>query len=48
VDACEQGGQKHDFFVDVINGWPLSKMIFNPSNSHKVYLSRCVVINLFN
>jgi len=24
VDACGQGegGQKHDFFVDVINGWP--------------------------
>jgi len=26
VDACGQGeggGQKRDFFVDVINGWPL-------------------------
>jgi len=24
VDACRQGrGQKPDFFVDIINGWPL-------------------------
>ena len=28
VDACGQGegGQKRDFFVDVINGWPLSSV----------------------
>ena len=27
VDACGQGeGQKRDFFVDVINGWPLRSM----------------------
>jgi len=23
VDACGQGRSKPDFFVDVINGWPL-------------------------
>ena len=28
VDACGQGGggSKRDFFVDVINGWPLIKL----------------------
>ena len=23
ADACGQGDKKQDFFVDVINGWPL-------------------------
>ena len=28
MDACGQGegGQKRDFFVDVINGWPLTEL----------------------
>ena len=26
----EEGGQKRDFFVDVINGWPLAAKL-NPS-----------------
>ena len=30
VDACGQwggGGQKRDFFVDIINGWPLTHLL---------------------
>ena len=37
VDACEQGegDQKRDFFVDVINGWPLRRCLH-------VYHSNCI------
>ena len=33
LDACGQreGGQKRDFFVDVINGWPLKTMAMGVS-----------------
>ena len=36
VDACRQGegGQKPDFFVDVINGWPLSLLGKHQRFSH--------------
>jgi len=34
----ERGGQKSDFFVDVINGWPLSGISFTSSLLNSVTL----------
>ena len=31
------GGQKRDFFVDVINGWPLSDGIFEKNMKYFMY-----------
>ena len=41
VDACGQGGggQKREFFVDVINGWPLT--LNNEAIQYNADMSTC-------
>src|SRR6218665_3604427 len=47
VDACGQGegGQKRDFFVDVINEWPLACASLSPCRCRYLPVSSCVIIH---
>src|SRR6218665_513472 len=49
VEACGQreGGQKRDFFVDVINGWPLKQRRQRPGQNTTATGRRRILGNLF-